>query len=77
MTRRSLMTLALILLVLATPGSPAPRPVSAQPASGTIAYVRPNDQTGDEIWLIEPDGSNNRRIWSIGLGEISSDPEKA
>jgi hypothetical protein len=66
MTRRSLMTLALILLVLATLGPPAPRPVSAQPASGTIAYVRPNDQTGDEIWLIEPDGSNNRRIWSVG-----------
>jgi hypothetical protein len=32
--------------------------------SGTIAYVK----TGavDEIWLIEPDGSNNRHLWSPG-----------
>jgi hypothetical protein len=63
---RSLVTLALTLLGLAALVPPAPRPVSAQPASGTIAYIRPNDQTGDEIWQIEPDGSNNRRIWSVG-----------
>jgi hypothetical protein len=29
---------------------------------GTIAYV---NQDGTEIWLIEPDGSNNRRLWTM------------
>lgn len=43
----------------------APR-VSAQVAVGTIAYVIPNDTTGDQIWLIEPDGKNNRHIYSTG-----------
>ena len=54
------------LLGLAALGQPAPLPVSAQIVSGTIAYMRDNDATGDEIWLIEPDGSHNRRIWSTG-----------
>jgi hypothetical protein len=66
MKYRSLVTFVLTLLGLATLGSSASRPVSAQAILGTIAYIRPNDQTGDEIWLIEPDGSNNRRIWSVG-----------
>jgi hypothetical protein len=39
---------------------------AAQSDAGTIAYVRYNDETGDEIWLIEPDGSNNRRIFTTG-----------
>jgi hypothetical protein len=47
----------------ALPGS---HPLAAQTGPGTIAYVRPNDETGDEIWLIEPNGSGNRRIWSTG-----------
>lgn len=34
-------------------------------AGGTIAFV--NAATGDEIRLIEPDGSNNRRLWAHGL----------
>jgi hypothetical protein len=43
--------------------------IVGQPAtsgSSAIAYMRPNSQSGDEIWLIEPNGSNNRRIWSAG-----------
>jgi hypothetical protein len=44
-------------------------PVSAQTAEGSIAYVRANDQTGDEIWLIEADGGDNRRIWSTGIAD--------
>lgn len=36
----------------------------AQGLTGTIAYVRPNDDTGDEIHLIEPDGTGDRVIWS-------------
>jgi hypothetical protein len=41
---------------------------SAPPPAGdvTIAYVRPNDQSGDEIRFIEPDGSRDRLIWSTG-----------
>jgi hypothetical protein len=33
-----------------------------QNTGGTIAYVT---QSGTEIWLIEPDGSNNRRLWAM------------
>lgn len=33
-------------------------------ATGTIAFV--NATTGDEIRLVEPDGSNNRRLWAHG-----------
>jgi hypothetical protein len=57
---------ACVVLALAALQRTTPRPVSAQTDSGTIAYVRPNDATGDEIWLIQPDGSNDRRIWSAG-----------
>jgi hypothetical protein len=31
-------------------------------SAGTIAYVA---QNGTEIWLVEPDGSNKRRMWSM------------
>ncbi len=34
--------------------------------TGTIAYVIPNDTTGDEIWLIQADRSNDHRIYSTG-----------
>ena len=54
------------LLVLATLAPLMAHPVSAQTLAGTIAYTRDNDTTGDEIRLIEPDGSNDRRIWSVG-----------
>lgn len=42
-----------------------PQAVFAQAATGTIAYVVPNDTSGDQVWLIEPNGSNNRKIYSI------------
>jgi hypothetical protein len=54
------------LLGLATLAPSTPLLVSAQTISGTIVYTRDNDTTGDEIRLIEPDGSNDRRIWSVG-----------
>jgi hypothetical protein len=41
------------------------RTVFAQGDPGTIAYVRPNNAIGDEIRLIAPDGSNDRRIWHV------------
>ena len=48
------------------------QPASAISSQGTIAYIRPNDATGDEIWLIDPDGKNNHKIWST---ERSGYPE--
>jgi hypothetical protein len=51
------------LLTLLAAGAPV---AMAAAGPGTIAYVRLNDATGDEIWLIQPDGSNNRRIWTSG-----------
>jgi hypothetical protein len=63
--------LAVSLLASLTVLFQAMPPVAAQSAEGTIAYVRYNDETGDEIWLLEPDGTNNRRIYSTG----KPDPE--
>lgn len=40
---------------------------SAQGPAGTIAYVVPDDATGDQIWLVNPDGSSIRRIYNIGV----------
>ncbi|HET8704852.1 MAG TPA: hypothetical protein VFM46_01010, partial [Pseudomonadales bacterium] len=41
---------------------PAAQPVAASPNQGAIAYVLPNDNTGDEIHLINPNGSEDREI---------------
>jgi hypothetical protein len=49
-----------------TRGSTPPPPPPPPPPGGgvTIAYVRPNNDSGDEIRLIEPDGSGDRLVWS-------------
>ena len=66
--RRTLTMLALALLVISAMHAPwSFSPVSAQAAAGTIAYVRAD--TGDEVRLIEPDGSNDRRLWAHGLAD--------
>src|SRR5687767_10222655 len=57
------------LIALLTVVSYHPPRIAAQTHPGTVAYVRPNDATGDEIWLIEPDGSNERQIWSTGKAD--------
>jgi len=61
-------TLALLVVGLvlgASIGAPhALQPVAAQAVPGTIAYVR-----GSEIRLIEPDGSNDRAMWSAPAGD--------
>lgn len=44
----------------------------ASTPAGTIAYVVPNDTTGDEIWLVKPDGSNDHRIYSPGVADPSA-----
>src|SRR5512141_2246812 len=60
--------LVLVLFSAAAGGGPAPAQASADP--GTIAYVRPNDVTGDEIRLIEPDGSNDRHLWNTNVPDL-------
>lgn len=68
--RRTVTLLTLALFALSTTYA---RPllfstVSAQSAAGTIAYVA---ATGDEIRLVEPDGSGDRRLWAHGLADPS------
>ncbi len=46
---------------------PQENAVAMASATGTIAYVVPDDTTGDQIWLIQPDGSNDHQIYSTGL----------
>ncbi len=52
---------------------------AAQTASAqyAIAYVRPNDVTGDEIHLINPDGTQDRKIWSTGTSGLTTGPDVA
>ncbi len=69
---RPIVTL-LTLVVLALTAVQAPwsaTSLKAQASPGTIAYT-PAD-TLDEIRLIEPDGSNDRRLWAHGI----ADPQK-
>ncbi len=44
-----------------------PQSVSAQTAQEAIAYIRSNDVTGDEIRLVNPDGTGNHMIWRSGV----------
>lgn len=53
--------LSLILLTAFTPFAPSPAQAGAP--VGTIAYVLPNQPDGDEIHLIEPDGSGGRLLY--------------
>ena len=59
----------MLTFVLLSAVSADPRPASALAAAdpGTIAYVRPNVTAGDEIRLIEPDGSSDRLLWKTNL----------
>jgi hypothetical protein len=50
-----------------TPNRPNnPPPPTAQPLRDTIAYASGD---GDEIRLINPDGTNDRLLWAHGLGD--------
>jgi hypothetical protein len=40
-------------------------PAQAQAPAGTIAYVRSGGMAGDQIRLIEPDGANDRALWTV------------
>jgi Tol biopolymer transport system component len=67
-THQTLCLLTLWLLVIGVAQAPwSSPPAVAQTAPGTIAYVR--SDTSDEIRLIEPDGSNDRRLWAHGLAD--------
>lgn len=76
--RRRTGSLLACLLLTSILVSFVPQLLLAQPLTGAIAYVRPNDTSGDEIRLIQPDGSDDHLIWSTskpdpeGVHEISS-----
>ncbi len=71
--RRRIISLGLfIMLGLGILVAVEPRQLSAasaQSTAGTIAYVVPNDTTGDEIWLTAPNGTNNRKIFSVNKAD--------
>jgi TolB protein len=65
------------LLGLAGYRSPAPPAASAQAAPGAIAYVRYQADNGTDIRLIEPDGTNDRRILTVPDSPIGHIPALA
>src|SRR5512135_2946953 len=74
--RITLACLLALTLFSATAGL-QPKLALAYADSGTIAYVRSIDATGDEIRLIEPDSSSDRLLWRTnaplnGLQQIFS-----
>jgi hypothetical protein len=54
-------------MVCAVAAPQSTRPALAQADAGTIAYARAD--TLDEIRLIEPNGSNDRRLWAHGQAD--------
>jgi TolB protein len=60
--------LPVIFLLTLTEFSTASRQPAAAVNQGTIAYVR----GGAEIHLIEPDGSGDRRVWSLPRPELAA-----
>ncbi|HMQ33616.1 MAG TPA: hypothetical protein PKD53_22985 [Chloroflexaceae bacterium] len=56
----------LVALVALLAGALAPHgPPAAAQDTGTIAYVRAGGRQGDQIRLIEPDGSGDRLLWAV------------
>ncbi|HET9222187.1 MAG TPA: hypothetical protein VFO07_06775 [Roseiflexaceae bacterium] len=77
MKRALFITLAFILMALATLLPQAGRPVVAAAAPGTIAYVRYQAGNGTDIRLIEPDGSGDRRLLTVPDSPIGHIPALA
>jgi WD40-like Beta Propeller Repeat len=71
MERRLRVTLTLALLVLASLLPSASPPALAATIPGTIAYVSSQTGNGTDIRLIEPDGTNDRRIFTVPDSPIS------
>ncbi len=82
---RNFLAFALSLLpILALLIQPAAGPAVASVDPAPIAYMLPNDVTGDEIHLINPDGTNDHMIWHTGrprpasvfeVGELAWKPD--
>jgi hypothetical protein len=60
--------LAVVWLMLLLAAGPVATAAPAEPAvsPGVLAYVRPNDATGDEIWFVRSDGTDDHRIFTTG-----------
>ncbi len=75
------LSLLLVLgLLLARPaGKPAAARASEQTVAvqSVIAYVHPNDTTGDEIHFINSDGTQDREIWHTGTSGLTTGPDVA
>ena len=57
-----------LLLITLAQGSVAAAGQTRDAASqGTIAYVRPDGTQGDQIRLIEPDGTGDRVLWRTAI----------
>ena len=67
-TRGWTLVVAVVLLAVAVfePASGQPVSAGSQATQQAIAYIRSNDVTGDEIRLVDPDGTNDRRVWRTG-----------
>ncbi len=61
---RTLIKLFFCLIIISVPLAERNSSVRASVPSGTIAYVRTDPDTGDEIRLIEPNGSADRLLYS-------------
>lgn len=59
----------LVSVVVFTVNHPTSASAQAAPAAtGTIAYVVGSD-SGDQIWLVDPNGSNKRQIYTTGVAD--------
>jgi WD40 repeat protein len=64
--RKTIFVLLVLLVVLSVVLNSGGLAAAAQTDQGNIAYIRSGTSTGDEIWLIQPDGTYNRKIWQMG-----------
>ncbi len=67
----TILTCLLVLVLFSAAAGSEQTPAQAYAHPGTIAYVRSNDTTGDEIRLIEPDGSNDRLLWNTNVPDVA------
>ncbi|HEX8682956.1 MAG TPA: hypothetical protein VF707_11620, partial [Ardenticatenaceae bacterium] len=67
LTSALFLLLAALLLAFAALEPFSPHVASARGGESVIAYVR--GDTRDEIRLVAPDGSNDRRLWAHGLDD--------
>ena len=65
-TRGWTVVVAVVLLAVAVFEPVGGQPVSVQTAQDAIANIRSKDVTGDEIRLVNSDGTDDPMIWSIG-----------